>query len=99
MTEVNKDKYCDIEHLKGAMKEFNMNQSELGKAFGMSDGFINHCLSRGSAPRWTMLAVECFRRRAGLSKDDVTFVIKVPGNKKVAVEVFLEALGISTTAI
>ena len=92
-------KTVGVVHLENALVEFKMNQTELGEAMGMSSSFISSCLKSRKAPAWTHLATECLRRRNGLHHDDTTLVVKVPGPKKVAVETFLDALGITSVSI
>ena len=82
-------------HITQALEEFNLTKAQLSNALGMNQGAVSHWLDVGEAPAWTTLAIECLRRRNKLVQEDQVIVCRVPADKAVVVDSFLNALGIT----
>lgn len=71
---------------------------ELGEALGLSRDTVGHWRRAGMAPAWALPAVEGLVARAGLRAEQAAvMLVSVPANKRVAVESFLDAIGLSRT--
>ena len=87
-----------IGHITSILADHNLTHAALAQAIGVSPSTVTEWINKGEAPRWSLLAVECLRRRQGKDTSHV-MLIKVPTGKREMVETFLTALNVTAAEI
>jgi ketosteroid isomerase-like protein len=81
-----------------AAQPLKLGDRELSIELGLAADTVGHWRRQDKAPAWAVAAAEGLVARAGLRAEQVSvMLLSVPADKRVAVESFVDALGLSRT--
>ena len=81
-------------HIVAVLEEFKWNNGDLAKALGVVNSTVSTWITGDSPPLWTLLSIECLRRRAGsLKKSSKLLIATVPTPNIETVETLITNLG------
>ena len=81
-------------HIVDVLEEFKWNNGDLAKALGVVNSTVSTWITGDSPPAWTLLSIECLRRRAGrLKKASKLLIATVQSANIETVEMIITNLG------
>ena len=84
----------DARHITLILSEFSWHHGDLADELGVSTGAVSKWERDGNPPAWTVLAVECLRRRQGNNGVSTLLIAFIPNEHKELVTMQFKSLNI-----